>query len=317
MHARQVVPRDLSRLAAHQDQVVTREQALGLGLTRHALARLVADGFWRLLARGVYCVDPRPDWRSLAWAGVLIGGDRARLGGAAAGFLHGIVDDPPDSITVLVPATGGRPRISGPWQFVRERPDVRSPVMRGNPPRINVEDTVLDLADSPDVDLAKIITWAGNAVQQRLTTPQRLRRALDRRPRISRRSLLTELFGEVTVGVRSPLERRYLRDVERPHGLPPGVRQSGQAGTEVDVWYRDFGLLVELDGRRGHEGPGRFRDLRRDNRSTSRGLATLRYGLADVAGDPCLVARQVAENLILRGWTGCLEPCANCQAVAA
>jgi hypothetical protein len=194
---------------------------------------------------------------------------------------------------------------------------VRSPSTRGSPPRVCVEDAILDLADDSAVDLAQIITWAGNAVQLRRTTPAQLRRALDRRPRIRRRRLLGELFDEVAAGARSPLERRYLNDVERAHGLPSGIRQAGQAGTEVDVWYRDFGLLVELDGRRGHEGLGRFRDLRRDNRATTRGLATLRYGFADVAGAPCLVARQVAENLFLRGWSGTIEPCPHCRAAAA
>ena len=316
MHVRRTVPPDLARLAAHQDRAVTREQALALGLARHAVTRLVEEGFWCALARGVYCVEPRPDWRTWAWAGVLIGGDRARLGGAAAGYLHGIVERPPESIMVLIPASGGRPRIAGPWQFVRERSGVRSPGTRGSPPRVGVEDAVLDLADDTDSSLAEIITCAGNAVQLRRTTPLRLRRALAGRPRIRRRRLLVELFEEVSVGVRSPLERRYLQDVERPHGLPTGIRQPGQAGTEVDVWYRNFDLLVELDGRRGHEGLGRFRDLHRDNRSTTRALATLRYGLVDLAGTPCLVARQVAENLILRGWTGVIEPCPHCRLAA-
>lgn len=317
MHARHTVPPELARLAAQQERAVTREQALGLGLARHSLTRLVEEGFWRPLARGVYCVEPRPDWRTWAWAGVLIGGDRARLGGAAAAHLYGIIERPPEMIMVLIPASGGRPRVPGPWRFVRERPGVRSASTRGSPPRICVEDAILDLADDAAADLAEIITWAGNAVQLRRTTPALLRRALDRRPRIRRRRLLAELLAEVAAGARSPLERRYLNDVERAHGLPSGIRQAGQAGTEVDVWYRDFGLLVELDGRRGHEGPGRFRDLRRDNRATTRGLATLRYGFADVAGAPCLVARQVAENLFLRGWSGTIEPCPHCRVAAA
>ena len=34
----------------------------------------------------------------------------------------------------------------------------------------------------------------------------------------------------------------------------------------TDVDYEEYGLLVELDGRRGHDGAGRFRDMNRDNR---------------------------------------------------
>ena len=54
--------------------------------------------------------------------------------------------------------------------------------------------------------------------------------------------------------------------------------------------YKEYGLLIELDGRLGHEGVGRFRDMRRDNRATIDGLATLRYGFGDVHGIPCEVA---------------------------
>ena len=42
--------------------------------------------------------------------------------------------------------------------------------------------------------------------------------------------------------------------------------------------------------------------MRRDNAATSDGLATLRYGSADVLGIPCEVALEVAHNLMLRGW---------------
>lgn len=46
----------------------------------------------------------------------------------------------------------------------------------------------------------------------------------------------------------------------------------------------DYGLLIELDGRIGHTGDGRFRDMRRDNAAATDGLATLRYGWHDVSG---------------------------------
>lgn len=314
MRHRQPVPPELLALAAHQDRVITREQALGCGLSQHALARLLRERTWRALARGVYCTDPaEPAWLSWCWAGVLIGGDRARLGGAAAAYLHGIIEDLPREIAVLVPGTGGRPRIAGPWRFIRDQEGHRSPASRGSPPRLGVEDTILDLAEN--ADLADVIGWSGRAIQQRRTTPHRLRTALERRSRVARRKPLAALFADVSAGVRSPLERHYLIDVERAHGLPIGERQAPQGGTQIDVWYREFGLIVELDGHRGHDGEGRFRDLRRDNRSTSRGQATLRYGYPDVLDAPCLVAHQVADLLTRRGWTDLLQRCPRCPSI--
>ena len=59
----------------------------------------------------------------------------------------------------------------------------------------------------------------------------------------------------------------YLRDVERAHGLSAVFRrqQPSRIHRAVrDVWYSDFGVVVELDGRLGHTELGRFRDMNRD-----------------------------------------------------
>jgi very-short-patch-repair endonuclease len=83
------------------------------------------------------------------------------------------------------------------------------------------------------------------------------------------------------------------------------------------VVYLLYRLVVELDGRLGHEGAGRFRDMRRDNWATVEGEATLRYGFTDVAGYPCLVARQVWGVLSTRGFPGELQRCPRCPTVWA
>ena len=67
----------------------------------------------------------------------------------------------------------------------------------------------------------------------------------------------------------SVLERGYLRRVERAHGLLGGRRQL-RTRTAAGVFYRDveypaFGLVVELDGRLGHElARDRWRDMECD-----------------------------------------------------
>jgi very-short-patch-repair endonuclease len=315
MHARQPVPELLVQLASLQAGVVSREQALGHGVLPNVLKRLVRTGSWERLSSGIYTLAPgRVSWEGLAWAGVLIGGDHTRLGGRAAWHLHGLADSPPDTISLLVPATRDAPQVQGPWAFKRERPGVRPARTVGSPPRLGVEDTLLDLlAEASHEEVVHLVTAA---VQQRRTDARRLRAALSRRRLVPHRGLLTDLLAEVEAGVRSPLERSYLRDVERAHGLPVGRRQASRRNTETDVLYEDYGLLVELDGRLGHDGLGRFRDMRRDNVATTDGLATLRYGHRDVYGEPCAVAWQVADNLTLRGWTGLLTRCPRCRLVS-
>ena len=313
MHARQLVPASLDRLAALQAGVVDREQALGCGLTRHVIDRLTTSGLWRPLARGVYHVaSNEPSWQSVAWAGLLLGGDGARLGPRASAFLHGLIDREPAPVDVLVPASK-RVRVSGPWVFVRERPDARPVRTIGFPPRLTVETSILDLcAAGTETDVVSLTT---KAVQQRLTTAARLRKALAVRGRQRHRRLLQDLLSDVAEGAESPLEVSYLRDVERSHGLPKGLRQTSRAGLMYlsDIGYDQYAVLVELDGRAGHEGIGRFRDMSRDNALAARGFTTLRYGWFDVVDHPCAVARQVAEILAQRGWLGPLRGCRRCS----
>ncbi len=126
MRSRQVPSAELLRLAAEQAGAVTVGQAVGLGLSRHAVNRLVADGRWQRLGQGaLFTESGAVRWLALAWSGVLLGGPRARLAAAPAGHLLGLVPAPPIPVQVLVPLEGPV-RVRGPWEFCRERPGARS-----------------------------------------------------------------------------------------------------------------------------------------------------------------------------------------------
>lgn len=301
---------ELLDLADAQAGVVTVEQAAGAGLGRHSVARLVAAGHWRRIGLGLLFVHrDEPPWLARAWAGVLSGGPDSRVGGEAAAYLHGLTDAEPGQILIMVPH---RRRVAGRWPltFQRERAGVRSDRSPGSPPRLTVEDTVLDLC----TDSRSVVHWVTAAVQRRRTTPARLANALQGRSRQPERALLADLLAETQTGVESPLEHRFLHRVARPHALPPGIRQvrRRQRAGRHDIGYPEFGLLIELDGLRGHAGEGRFRDFRRDNGALADGLVTLRYGWADVADRPCDVAAQVGTVLARRGWSGSVLPCPDC-----
>lgn len=311
----------LTALAALQSGVVSREQALADGLTDRVILRLTRLGHWQAVCRGIYLTGTGPiGWLSQVWAGVLLGGDAARAGGLTAARLHGLYDDDPDQILILTPRQT-RHRNRPPWVFRRENPGVRQRRSPGSPPRTTVEDTVLDLCD-PRLDWAdeSPTHWVTRAVQRRLTTTRRLLTAAEARPQLPQRRLLRELLGDVGDGAETVLELRYLRDVERAHGLPRGHRQASRRAHPIegtqrahrDILYRDYGLVVELDGRLGHVAEGRLHDLRRDNITTLRGERTLRYGWLDVTDEPCWTARQVAEGLRQGGWTGLPTTCPRC-----
>lgn len=306
----------LRPLAVAQAGVVSREQAVAHGVSARTIERLVREQQWRRLDHGVFLtLDDQPSFEARGWAGVLIGGDGARLASTAAGHLQGLVDDPPETVTVLVPHHVRVVARSG-WEFQRERAGVRGAASKGEPPCTTVEDTVLDLCASGGPEDA--VTWVTTAVQRRLVTPAQLRRALLSRRRIRNRSVIIGLLAEVDEGTQSPIEVTYLRDVERAHDLPQGVRQLASADAKAvrDVWYVDYGVAVELDGRVGHEGMGRFRDMNRDNEAALTSVLTLRYGHHDLHARPCEVALQVAEALVRRGWDGLPTRCPNCRLVA-
>lgn len=295
--------------------MLTREQAIGHNISQNVLTRLVGSGSWQRISPGLYLTHPSPpSWDALAWGGVLLGGDRARLGPQASVHLYGLVAEAPDPIDVLVPADRSVQH-RGRWRFIRERPGVRSNRTYGSPARLAVEDAILDLTDArPEGEVVGLVSAA---VQNRLTTPSRLRRCLQRRSRHAHRATIVGLLADVAEGAESPLEVRYVRTVERPHGLPKGDRQSSHRGLPHcrDVKYGRYRVLVELDGQDGHLGTGRFRDMGRDNLHALLDELTLRFGWFDVTGRPCPVAYQVYLALQKRGYTEPFLRCRNCRDV--
>jgi hypothetical protein len=312
VRARHEIPVALTQLAEAQAGVISREQLHLLGVSDDVAKRLLRDRRWQSLARGIYHTLPSdPTWHGLAWAGVVMGGDGARLGPHASGFLHNLVDEAPQPIDVLVPM-GRSARVGGEWHFSRERPEARSTRSFGAPPHLTVEDTVLDLsAPASESELVALVT---KAVGGRRTTPRRLLEAMNERSRYRHRRLLADILGDVAAGAESPLEMKYLHQVERPHGLPRGNRQQRRHGLPYlsDVGYDEYRVLVELDGQTGHEGIGRFRDMNRDNQFALIAWITLRYGWYDVVYRPCLVAFQVAAALVARGWNDLPTRCPQC-----
>lgn len=305
-----------------QDDVVTRGQALRLGWTDSALAARLAARRWQRLLPGVYLASgSNPTWAQLAQAAVLYGGPGSVLSHQSAAVLHRLVEPggrPARSahgpVVITVPAQR-RVRAVGFVQVRRSRWPERHGALE--PAHTPLTRTVLDLfADAATDDAA--IAWLARAFDQHrgLTAAELLQHRMAQ-GRMPRRALLLSAVGEVASGARSPLEWRYLRQVERAHRLPSAARQvrraaEGRSTTVSDVEYLNGALVVELDGRLRHAGSeNRWRDLSRDNAVTVQGARTLRYGWHDVVGRPCQVAAQVPTVLAGLGWGGSPRRCGN------
>jgi Transcriptional regulator, AbiEi antitoxin len=301
-------------LLRRQHGVLTRTQALDAGLTGKAIAVRLRSGRWQRLQTGVYATfSGEPPRYAQLWAAVLRAGCGAALSHQTAAELYDLVAVPAPVIHVTVP--GGR-RINRPVGIVVHHSgrldQSRHPVL--TPPRIRIEDTVLDLIEiSPSLDEAvSLILRAGAS---RRTTPDRILVALERRAKMPHRAGLVQALDASSDGAHSLLEFRYVNRVERPHGLPAGHRQNpvrrGGRTRYRDVSYEDYALVVELDGRAAHPEWFRWADIRRDNATAAAGQVTLRYGWDDVTERPCQTAVEVAAALRKHGWDGALRRCGS------
>jgi hypothetical protein len=309
------LPPSLRSLAELQCGVVTTAQAIDAGLGRDLLKSWVRRGRWQRLHRGVYATfSGEPSRETVLWAAVLSGGPGAMLSFRSAAELDGLTHEVSEVIHLTVPIDRRIRKTAGIVVHRSARASqARHPVL--TPPRTRIEETILDLVGtSSTVDQAVGIVTRG--LGRRLTTPGKLRAAMDRRPRLRWRPELAELLSDDMKGVLSLLEYRYHRDVERPHGLPRGDRQEPgqQDGHRVyrDVVYRAFGLVSELDGRVAHPAEARWKDIGRDNAAVLAGLTTMRFSWLDITTNPCEVAAKVATVLSRRGYRG-FRPCsADC-----
>src|SRR5208283_1028728 len=208
-----------------QAGVIGRRQALQAGLRADAVDSMLKTGRWQRMQHGVYAAfTGEPCREAIHWAVLLRSGPQATLSHRTAAMLYGLVDNFEGPIHVTVPRDSQPRRISGVVVHRIDRVrDIRHPALR--PPRTRVEDTVLDLvASARSVDEA--FSWFFRATGKGLTTAERIRDAMIARQKMRWRAALSSCLDDVGEGVRSNLEHRYVRGVERPHGLPHAVRQA-------------------------------------------------------------------------------------------
>jgi very-short-patch-repair endonuclease len=287
--------------AAAQAGILTRHQAVSGGLSPDAIRVRMASGRWQRVYPGVIATFSGPLTRpAQSWAAVLVAGPHAMLSHESAAELAGLIPAAGPSVHVTVPLSR---RVIPPPAIVVHRSSyaVAHPALR--PPRTRIDDTVIDLTQS-STDLETATGWLVRAVAARLTTTPRLLEAIAARYRVRSRHELVAVLADVAEGCHSVLELRYLRRVERAHGLPRGRRQHRRGRWYDDVDYAEFGVSVELDGRAAHPPESAFRDHRRDNAAVLVGSRVLRYGHADVARRPCAIAAEVAAVLRIAGWRG-------------
>jgi predicted transcriptional regulator of viral defense system len=305
------IPAAVDELTHWQAGAISRQQLLAAGLTPQMISTRIERRRWQQLYWGVYAVFtgpvPRETW---LWAALLRAGPGAVLSHLSAAELHGLIDYPGESIFVTVPSAR---RVTARGIDVRGSGRIAEAAQPGRePPRTNLEETVFDLTELAET-FDDACGWITRAVGRRLTTEERLTEALKLRKKVRWRARLEDVLAAAGDGIHSVLEYRYLRDVERAHGLPRSRHQVRVVtdGKTVyrDAYYQEYKLAVELDGRLAHPEEERRRDRHRDNEAGVDGILTTRYDWQDVYGRPCETALLQAQILRRRGWRGTPRPC--------
>jgi len=279
----------LAELASRQHGVVSRRQLARLGFTKDAVRRRVERRHLLRLHDGVFAVGHvalTADSRRLA--AVMACGPKALLSHRAAGAAQGLLPYSQQFEITVPRGTRPKPGIVVHRSRVIHTED-RSTV-RGIPVT-SVARTLVDLADVLSEErLAKAVHEAEiQRVFDLKAIDRVLARLAGRRGRHRVRRVLAVYRPEPHF-LRSDAERRFKALCEN-HTLPQPQFNVNIAGYEVDAYWEDLGIVVEIDGGEVHHTRRAFHEDRaRDRHLAGRGIQVVRVTALDLDDDFGLAA---------------------------
>ena len=274
----------LTRIATRARQrVITLDELRGLGLSKDAVKHLVAtERLWRL-HRGVYALDPHPSKPSRAYAAVRRCEPDAYASRFTAAAILSWRDHWPAKPQVTVV---GRSGARGPKEIeVHHARRLEVGTCRGIPVTSPAQ-TVIDCAPYLGAQSLRALLRAAEYDGLDLTTLVR--------PGIPRS--LRELLNRYVIGsglTENELEAHFFELCAAAGvSLPQVQRVRGRH--RIDFVWHELGLIVETDGRRGHDTFIAFTDDRaRDREHFLAGFATLRFTWFEVEQETEMVVEQL------------------------
>lgn len=291
--------RKLDALANRQWGVASLEQLGNRGIADPVVRRWLDSGRLHPLFRGVFATVHPSLLSAHGWhaAAVLLGGDDARLCASSAAWWAGVLKNRPADIHVAV--TNARRKVEGiRWHRIKDPVAVKLHRM----PITALERIPLDLAASLSLwDLKGVLAeleYHYDIGPGDLTTcrgyagSRKLRRAIaEHTPQLAH--------------TRSELEEAFIRFLVA-FGFELPEFNAGAGPTTVDAIWAHLGLVVELDGSKGHASERRLlRDHRRDLHRRAEGKDVLRYHYTQIVtpADQLLIAAELERYRVRRvGW---------------
>lgn len=288
-----------NRVAARQHGLISGHQARVRGLGRKAIAARRASGSWqRLHARVDLIGSTGPSDRGRVLAALMCCGDWAVAGGASAGWLSGLTAKLPTVIEVSAIGRAhfgvpGNVRLHRPqhlgWEQVRWQQAIAL---------IAPAETLLTIARDLRIDELEAVYAL--ALSKHLITREQLARALAagrHRPGVGRLRAITATVPSLT---RSQPERLLLTLVRQAE-LPTPETNVVVLGKELDLFWPDARLGVEVDAFSTHSSPASFEDDRKvDADLEAADVRVLRFTRRRIEGHSHAVIARLAAVLTLR-----------------
>lgn len=301
------LPAPLAVLAADQGGCLSRAQLRRHGVDADRVAREVAARRWAVHGPLVVrtCTGAL-DAAAQRWVALLSGGPGAALSGSTALEVHGLRGWERPATSVRVVRGHRLPHLPGVVATSSRRP---APVVRRRGlPVVAVEAAAVEAAGTCRTPAAAGGLLAA-VVQQRLSTPPRLRAAVLASARVRHRRELLAVLDDVEGGAQALSEVRLVR-LCRGAGLPAPAQQevrldaAGRRRYLDALWELDDGrrVLLEVDGV-GHVEEGRwYDDLLRAAEVARPGELVLRLPARALRVEPERVVALLRRHL---GPTGC------------
>jgi len=269
-----------------------------LGLTPEAIRHRLSTGLLVRIHRGVYSVGVASLTQDGRLAAALLAcGPGAILSHRSAAILWALLPWSDEPVDVTTPGRQSRSR-AGIRVHRSTTLDARDIRKRHGLAVTSPSLTVLDLAGVDPVLAGE--AW-NEALLHRLSSEGEMARLLGRRSGHRGAGAMRRLLAESGGGFSRQEAERALHRLIREAGLPRPLRNSRVHGHELDFWWPDVRLNVEMDGYRWHSTRARLnRDRERDAELAARGVRVLRFSY-DQLRRPQRVVAQLAAALAIAG----------------
>ncbi len=277
-------------MARRQHGVVARWQLLEFGITAGQIDGWVARGRLRPLFPGVYLVGPVAPPHADEMAAGLAYAPNAALSHHSAAYLYKILPYPAQPGPVDVTVAGRRPGSHSGVRVHRSTLAQHELRERESIPVTAVPRTLIDLAGC--CDPARLEAAVAEAFALRLTSRGQLLKAIDHAGGRRGTARLRALLEGEPKRTRSTPERRLLTAL-RAACVPEPEVNFRVGHWEIDFYWPDPGLAVEVDAYSTHSSPWAFeRDRRKGAELEDMGIRLLRVSAAQVGDErPATVER--------------------------